>query len=150
MVGPALASITPLLLSLLLPGAFPRTVEILICFVFIQLIESNILGPRIVGHAVGLHPIVAILALLVGASVFGVFGAFLATPVVAALWVVVASIYRSAHGETADQILAKKRAPWSLPRPYLASRQPPVDKHEHKPEPEPDSTVKQHEHASGE
>jgi hypothetical protein len=70
--------------------------------------------------------------------------------VVAALWVVVASIYRSAHGETADQILAKKRAPWSLPRPYLASRQPPVDKHEHKPEPEPDSTVKQHEHASGE
>jgi hypothetical protein len=46
-----------------------------------------------------------------------VFGALLATPVVAALWVVVASIYRSARGESADQILARKRAPWALRRP---------------------------------
>jgi predicted PurR-regulated permease PerM len=117
MVGPALASITPILLSLLLPGAFPRTFEIIAWFIVLQMVESNVLGPRIVGHAVGLHPVAAILSLLVGAKLFGVFGALLATPVVAALWVVVASIYRSARGESADQILARKRAPWTLPRP---------------------------------
>ncbi len=117
MVGPALASITPIILSLLLPGPFPRTFEIIAWFVVIQMLESNILGPRIVGHAVGLHPVAAILSLLVGAKLFGVFGALLATPVVAALWVVLASIYRSARGESADQILARKRAPWTLRRP---------------------------------
>jgi len=117
MVGPALASIIPLLLSLLLPDPFPRTFIIAICFIILQAIESNILGPRIVGHAVGLHPVAAIMALLVGAKLFGVFGALIATPLVAAAWVVMASIYRSARGETADQILAHKRAPWAFQRP---------------------------------
>ena len=117
MVGPALASITPLLLSLLLPDAFPRTFWIILLFVLLQAVESNILGPRIVGHAVGLHPVAAILSLLVGAKLFGVLGALLATPIVAASWVVLASIYRSIRGESADQMLAKKRATWTLPRP---------------------------------
>lgn len=117
MVGPALASIAPLLLSLLLPDPFPRTFEVLACFVVLQAIESNILGPRIVGHAVGLHPVAAILSLLVGAKLFGVFGALLATPVVAAGWVVIASLYRSIRGETADQMLAKRRTLWNLRHP---------------------------------
>jgi predicted PurR-regulated permease PerM len=111
MVGPALASVTPILLSLLLPGAFPRTFEVGLWFVAIQVLESNVLGPRIVGRAVGLHPVAAILALLVGAKLFGVFGALLATPIVAAGWVVIASIYRSVRGESPDQLLAKKNRP---------------------------------------
>lgn len=118
MVGPALASITPLLLSLLIggPDIWQRTLIICVCFVVLQMFESNIIGPRIVGHAVGLHPVAAILSLLVFAQLFGVFGALIATPVVAAGWVVVASIYRSARGETADQILAHKRTSWTLRR----------------------------------
>jgi predicted PurR-regulated permease PerM len=93
MVGPALASLVPLAISLLLPDPFPRTLIILVCFILIQALESNILGPRIVGHAVGLHPIAAILTLLVGAKLFGIFGALLATPVVAVLWVIVNTVY---------------------------------------------------------
>jgi predicted PurR-regulated permease PerM len=112
MVGPALASIPAILLSLLLPEPFPRTFEIIIYFVAIQMVESNILGPRIVGHAVGLHPVASLLALIIGAQLFGAFGALLATPIVAAAWVVVASLYRSARGESADMILANKRKPW--------------------------------------
>jgi predicted PurR-regulated permease PerM len=123
MVGPLLASISPLIASLLLPDPFPRTLWVLLAFVLIQAIESNVLGPRIVGHAVGLHPVASIMALLIFARLFGnAFGAFggavgalVATPVVAAIWVVIASVYRSAHGETADQMLARKRAPWTRP-----------------------------------
>lgn len=124
MVGPALASITPILLSLLLgePQLAQRTILIIVLFVIMQALESNVLGPRIVGHAVGLHPVAAILSLLVGAKLFGVFGALLATPIVAAAWVVVASIYRSARGETADQILARKRALWMIRRPNIMAR----------------------------
>ena len=65
MVGPLLASIPPILTSLLLPNPFPRTVFIMLSFIVIQTIESNVLGPRIVGRAVGLHPVVSIIALLV-------------------------------------------------------------------------------------
>jgi predicted PurR-regulated permease PerM len=113
MVGPALASIPALLISLLLPDPFPRTLYILIYFICVQMVESNILGPRIVGHAVGLHPVASILALIIGAQLFGAFGALLATPIVAAMWVVIASLYRSIRGESADEILAaSKRTSW--------------------------------------
>src|SRR6202048_4332114 len=116
MVGPALASIPAILISLLLPTPFPRTYEIAIYFIAVQMVESNILGPRIVGHAVGLHPVASILALIIGAQLFGAFGALLATPIVAASWVVITSLYRSARGETADQILANKRTGWVIRR----------------------------------
>jgi predicted PurR-regulated permease PerM len=114
MVGPALASIPALLISLLLPDPFPRTVYVLIYFICVQMVESNILGPRIVGHAVGLHPVASILALIIGAQLFGPFGALLATPIVAAVWVVIASLYRSLRGESADEILAatRRRSSW--------------------------------------
>ena len=117
MVGPTLASIPAILLSLLLPEPFPRTFWIIIYFVAVQMIESNILGPRIVGHAVGLHPIASILALIIGAQLFGAFGALLATPIVAAAWVVIASLYRSARGETADQMMAHRRSGWVIRPP---------------------------------
>lgn len=113
MVGPALASIPALLISLLLPDPFPRTLWVLVYFIFVQMIESNILGPRIVGHAVGLHPVASILALIIGAQLFGAFGALLATPIVAAAWVVIASLYNSIRGESADTMLAtNRRNPW--------------------------------------
>ncbi len=121
MVGPALASVPAIAISLLLPAPFPRTLWVVVAFIIIQLLESNILGPRIVGHAVGLHPVASILSLLVFAQLFGPFGALIATPIVAAVWVVIASIYRSARGETPDQMLAKKRAPWEMRRPTIPS-----------------------------
>ena len=129
MIGPFLASISPILTSMLLGHPFTMTLEIVVLFIIIQAIESNVLGPRIVGHAVGLHPVASILALLVFAHLFsisfgafgGAIGALVATPIIAATWVVIASIYRSMRGETPDQILARKRAPWTLHRPSLPS-----------------------------
>ena len=112
MVGPTLASIPAILISLLLPDPFPRTYVILIYFIIIQLFEANVLGPRIVGHAVGLHPVASILALIVGVQLFGPFGALIATPILAAVWVVVTSFYHSFRGESADEMLANKRTSW--------------------------------------
>jgi predicted PurR-regulated permease PerM len=48
-------------------------------------VDGQILAPRIVGHAVGLHPILSISALLVGAALFGLLGAFFACPAAAIL-----------------------------------------------------------------
>ena len=129
MVGPGLASVTPIALSLLLHHPIGQILLVIACFVVMQLVESNILGPRIVGHAVGLHPVAAILALLIGARLFGVFGALLATPIAAAAWVVLASIYQSARGKTPEQILQRKQPPWQLHRPTTRPlhNSPPVE-----------------------
>jgi predicted PurR-regulated permease PerM len=129
MVGPTLATIPAVLISLILPDPFPRTIWIILYFVVVQLLESNVLGPRIVGHAVGLHPIAAILCLIIGVQVIGAFGALIATPIVAAAWVVIVSLYNSTKGKTADQMLEhSKRKPLVIRPPgVLMHRRKKID-----------------------
>jgi predicted PurR-regulated permease PerM len=57
----------------------------------IQLLEGYLLTPRIVGHAIGLHPVVYILAVIVGANLFGFVGVLVAIPVTAVLKVLLKS-----------------------------------------------------------
>lgn len=56
-------------------------VLVLLYFVGVHIIEGYVLGPRIVGHAVGLHPAISLLALLAGAEIFGPWGALFAAPI---------------------------------------------------------------------
>lgn len=69
-------------------------------FGFVQLLEGTIITPKIVGDTVGLHPLVAIVALLIGGQLFGVIGMLLAVPVTAVLQVFLRSLaeyYRSSE-----------------------------------------------------
>jgi predicted PurR-regulated permease PerM len=67
-------------------------------FVVGQVIEGNILTPKLVGGSVGLHPVWLLLALSVFGVLFGFVGMLVAVPVAAALGVLVRFIverYRS-------------------------------------------------------
>jgi len=71
-----------------------------------SVIEGNILSPRLLGHAVGVHPLVSLFALLAFAEVFGLWGALFAAPaagfaqaLATALW----RQWRSAHPEQYPQ-----------------------------------------------
>ena len=55
-----------------------------------QLIEGNILSPKIVGASVGLHPLWVFFALLAGGTLFGIVGMLLAVPVAAIAGVLLA------------------------------------------------------------
>lgn len=57
-------------------------------FVIGQVIEGNVLTPKLVGNSVGLHPVWLILALSVFGTLFGFVGMLVAVPVAAALGVV--------------------------------------------------------------
>lgn len=61
-------------------------------FALVQALEGGVITPRIVGNKVGLHPVVTILALLVGGQLFGIIGMLLAVPVTAVLRVFSRSI----------------------------------------------------------
>jgi predicted PurR-regulated permease PerM len=94
MFGPILSAIPALLVALFLP--FPTVLWVLLFFFLIQQVESNILGPRITGHAVGLHPLAAMFSLLAGLQIAGVLGALFAVPVAGILWVLLGAAYRNA------------------------------------------------------
>ena len=78
----------------------------------VQLVEGNFLQPIIQSRTVDLHPAVILLAVAAGASLFGILGAFLAVPVTAVAFVVVAALRselalpESGNGEPGNEPLA--------------------------------------------
>ncbi|HEX3246719.1 MAG TPA: AI-2E family transporter [Chloroflexota bacterium] len=97
MFGPILSAIPAVVIALFLP--FPTVLWVVLFFFVVQQIESNVLGPRITGHAVGLHPLAAMFALLAGLQLAGLLGALFAVPVAGIVWVLIAEAYRHAVSE---------------------------------------------------
>ena len=85
-VGPFLAAVPVLFLAL--TDSPWRAAIALIVIVLIQQTENNIIVPKIMQKAVGLNPIVSILAFMIGAKLFGIVGAIFAIPVATAISVV--------------------------------------------------------------
>ncbi|MGY3438783.1 MULTISPECIES: AI-2E family transporter [unclassified Marinovum] len=69
-------------------GDWLQIAIVAIIFVVGQVIEGNLLTPKLVGSSVGLHPVWLLLALSVFGSLFGFVGMLVAVPVAAALGVV--------------------------------------------------------------
>jgi predicted PurR-regulated permease PerM len=97
MVGPILASLPAVIISLTQP--WPLVVYVIVFFVCMQVIENNVLAPRITGGAVGLHPVVALLAIVIGADLGGVVGALFAVPVAGVASVLIAAAWKGWRGE---------------------------------------------------
>jgi predicted PurR-regulated permease PerM len=56
-------------------------VLVLAYFVVVHVIEGDLVGPRVMARAVGIHPAVALLALVAGSELFGIWGALLGAPI---------------------------------------------------------------------
>lgn len=67
---------------------------VILLFVIVQQVESNILSPLILGESVGLHPVLVIFALLAGGHLYGVWGVLLAVPVAAVLRILLRRAFR--------------------------------------------------------
>ncbi len=65
---------------------------IFIFYVVMQQLENHFIVPAVMRRAVGIHPILSITAVLIGAKLFGFIGVLLAIPVVTALSVVVQDV----------------------------------------------------------
>ena len=73
-------------------GVSWEIVKVWAVFGGVQAIEGAFLTPKIVGDSVGLHPVFVMLALVVGANLFGFLGILLAVPVVAGCQVILGTI----------------------------------------------------------
>lgn len=83
-------------------------------FIIVHILEGDVVGPRVTGHVLGLHPIVAILALTAGYELFGLWGAVFGAPVVGLCQAIIVSAWaewRDAHPDQFPQTPPTAPAP---------------------------------------
>jgi predicted PurR-regulated permease PerM len=85
--GPFLGAIPVVLIASTI--SIELVIIVLSIILVLQFIEGNVLGPLIVGKSLHIHPIMIILALLIGGEVGGIVGLILAVPIFAVLKVVI-------------------------------------------------------------
>jgi predicted PurR-regulated permease PerM len=79
---------------------------VLIYFVGVHVLEGDVIGPRIMGKAVGLHPVISLAALIAGAELFGIIGALFASLVAGILQALIVAIWsewRATHPEQFEE-----------------------------------------------
>ena len=88
-IGPVVGAI-PILIVILITKPLPVALWVLVLFTLMHFLESKFLMPAVLGQQLDLHPVLIIVALLIGAQVGGLLGVFLASPVLAVVKVLVA------------------------------------------------------------
>ncbi len=79
-----IVSLIPAVLIALISGAIGASLlKIAVVFGIVQFLDSSVVGPRIVGDSVGIHPVWIMLALALGGFWFGFAGLLLAVPAAA-------------------------------------------------------------------
>ena len=86
-IGPPLALVPALVVALIASPA--QAAFVLLLYVVVQQVKSHLLTPLLMRHQASIPPLVVIFALVVGSSVGGVIGTFVATPLAGALRVLI-------------------------------------------------------------
>lgn len=89
-IGPIIAAIPALALAFTISPVVAAGVAAL--YFVIQQLENHLIVPQVMKRAVGLNPLVVILAVAVGSRLLGIAGALLAVPIAVVLQIVVGDI----------------------------------------------------------
>ena len=77
------------LIITLLTGGLSQAIWTGIVIIILQQIDANIINPKIVGNSLTLSPLLVIFAVTIGGAYFGIFGMFLAVPVITVIKILV-------------------------------------------------------------
>lgn len=86
-IGPIIGAIPAVLIAFVQSPI--KALFVIILYVIIQQLENQIIVPRVMKKAVGLNPVIIIIALLIGVRLAGILGALIAVPVATAVSVFV-------------------------------------------------------------
>jgi len=101
-LGPLIGGALALVVTL--ATAPEKALWVLLLYVVVQLLENNLLVPRIQGHYLRIHPAVALLLLVLGAYVAGFWGIVLIVPLAATTVEIYRYLRRSATKEGTAQL----------------------------------------------
>jgi putative permease len=88
-VGVLVVSIPVILVALFQWGGTEQFLALAIAFAVIQILDGNVLVPILFSDAVGLHPVIIIISVLIFGSIWGVIGVFFAIPLATLLKAVI-------------------------------------------------------------
>ncbi|MFA5946553.1 MAG: AI-2E family transporter [Patescibacteria group bacterium] len=91
-VGPLLAGIPSVILAFAISPILG--VVTILAYILIQVLEGNVLVPKIMQRATGLNPIITLLVVLIGLRLGGIVGAILSIPLANAAAVFIQEVYR--------------------------------------------------------
>ncbi|CAN5345714.1 hypothetical protein BH09CHL1_BH09CHL1_11770 [soil metagenome] len=121
-VGPIVGGGAAVIIAM--TDSWQKAIMVLIFVVLLQQLESALLVPRVMRHAVGMSPLTVILAVLIGGRLGGVLGSILAIPVGAMIQVLLSVILRGRLHPTESREVDHVHAP---PEPApLALSAPPI------------------------
>ncbi|OGE43025.1 hypothetical protein A3B45_05325 [Candidatus Daviesbacteria bacterium RIFCSPLOWO2_01_FULL_39_12] len=89
-IGPIISAIPPILISLTISPVLALAVTA--TYFIIQQAENNLIVPQVMKRAVGLNPLIVILAIAVGSRLLGIAGALLAVPIAVVLQIIVTQV----------------------------------------------------------
>jgi predicted PurR-regulated permease PerM len=91
LVGPVVSALPPLVLAF--AGSPIDALWVLLAYVAIQQVESNLLTPLVMRQAVSLHPAIVIATVTVAGTAFGILGTLLAVPAMVVVGVLVDEVW---------------------------------------------------------
>jgi predicted PurR-regulated permease PerM len=114
-VGPTSGGILAVSVSLAL-GDWKMALWAVVGMVIVQQIDNHLISPIILRATVKLHPVLIILALLVGGSLAGLLGVLVAVPMAAVTKIVIAHVWRTrvlgqSWDEAADAVIHEYESP---------------------------------------
>ena len=102
----AVASTTIIgLVALARMGVGPAVEVTIVMIIIHQIIYDNIVAPRVIGRNVNLHPLLTLLALLAGGTLFGIGGTLLAVPIAASIQVILVHAFPRLRAD--DSVMQK-------------------------------------------
>ncbi len=117
-VGPFIAIIPPILFAAL-QGSLSLTIGVAVALLVLQQLVFNVLAPKVMSQAVGIHPLLVFLAILIGSKAAGIAGAVFGVPVAAVIAAMAGFIYQRARPPEATS--AEPAAPSGAKEGPLAS-----------------------------
>jgi predicted PurR-regulated permease PerM len=93
-LGIGIGVVLSVVITLVTEPSLAQFAQVLGVFVAVQLLEGTVLTPKIVGGSVGIHPLLAMVALVVAGQLFGLLGLVIAIPGAAALRVLFQTLRR--------------------------------------------------------
>jgi predicted PurR-regulated permease PerM len=120
-IGPILAVAPPALIALLI---YPERVWwIVLVLIALQVAVLNVISPRVMSKTVGMHPLLVVAAVLVGAKLAGIWGALFGVPI-AGVAVAMLSFYRLTVEERRDRAASVAAADGRPPPPVAEVTSP--------------------------
>lgn len=89
-IGPIVSAIPAIFLALTISPIL--AVGVALMYLVIQQMENNLIVPQVMKRAVGLNPLVVILAIAIGGRLLGIAGALLAVPMTVVIQIIAAEI----------------------------------------------------------